>query len=227
MNKSNNQSVDVPETFCNQNILALPQELFGVIKSFLMLPKDVYLERKDFYDHLQISSLHDIVNILYDNGFYNIGYQDKLLSVVEFSKNILIPLAYRRKTLIRIAFAVCDISQLYKMAFPFAKCILNNRFNWTYMCCPGDICIINGCPYTFQGIPTYIPRKGIVVDYRDKYILVKYYEFTITLVVNNHFDLEWQSTLEPTLYIITDRTWVFLEKRNGSLPVFTRGKMWV
>jgi len=224
---SNTLSMKLIETPCNTNIIALPKELFEVIKSYLLLPIDVYLEKKDYYDHLKMSSIHDLVGILYENKFYSIGYQDRKLSIVEFSRNTLIPLAYRRQILIRVAFTLCDVKRLYKMAFPFSKCLKNNMFNWTSLCCPGDICVITGCPYTFQGMRTYIPRKGIVVDYRDKYILVKYYDFTITLVMGNEFDLNWLSTLENTLYCISNKNWIFLEKINSSIPLFTSGKMWV
>jgi hypothetical protein len=128
---------------------ALPTELFAIVKSYMLLPKERYEMLRDIREHIVASNLGvmaDIVMLVYNQN--KILYKNKLVSPLSFIKQSTIPLETRRRYMISLVWRLIKCINPIRtdllckqMATHFTKSFrrylngdcYDNKYNWVML----------------------------------------------------------------------------------------------
>ena len=163
--------------------MQLPEHVVDIIKEFLLLPKEVFKIKRDFYNQLQlINNIWVLTNMMDDLGRVRDPYetrQDRLNSAMNVVKRKNIPKIRVFRSLI---FNECgyNISMYFQLGAYFKNCIPNNMFNWTAKFRIGDIVKVVDDVGTSDNhyMPTLL-KKCIVLNVHTSSITVGLYDYFI------------------------------------------------
>lgn len=208
--------------------IELPSEIFEIIKSYLLRPKDIYMIWHDIREHLNLASITILVDILACIfGIFDMTYAGKCRLITTLSKNTLIPIIDRRLMLFKIIILQLSVKtpstlmhMCRKMANFFTKSMcywknekcVYNQFNWVNEFNIGDDVYCN--PYARHPIhhlpcqlltPFSVKCKIINKSYNT--LIVHPYVFTTIdsfSFVENHIQyynlsLQWTNNLVDTM----------------------------
>lgn len=208
--------------------IEIPSEIFEIIKSYLLRPKDIYMVWHDIREHLNLASITILVDILACIfGITTMSYAGKVRAIRTLSKNSLIQINDRRLMLFKIIILHLSVKtpstlrhMCRKMANFFTKSIcywknekcIYNQYNWVTEFNIGDDVYCNPYPsHQIHYIPCEIPTpfcvKCKIINKSYNTLIVHPYMFT-TLNSFSFFEngiryfslsLQWTSDLVDSL----------------------------
>jgi hypothetical protein len=194
--------------------MQFPSEITNLIKEFMLLPRNVFIVKRDFYNQLRHAQISILLNMLRTFEISTIQYNNQPISLSRFNA-LRIPVLETQKILADTVFALCgnDTVVLMSLGTHFHHCLYNNIHNWTNRSSVGDICNVFNCIIVYENITYSKSRKGIIIDKKQLWITIALYDYIIVVDPEDP-DLLHLSWLPNTIheYNITAEKQFVLEK---------------
>lgn len=174
----------------------LPSDLFGLVKQFVMLPRYLFLIKKDFYKQLRHARLNQMVEMTKILGLTTIKVDHTTMSINRFVASNR-PILERVDRLRTIIFYTCGNNTLlyFKLGNLFTDCFLGNMFNWNSHYEIGDVCTLYKYPVIIGSTKYILNRKGIVSSILLLGLRLELYDYIVVQNENNHIvNIRWTYT---------------------------------
>ena len=181
-------------------LMNLPSDLFGLVKQFVMLPRYLFLIKKDFYKQLSHARLNQLVGMTKILGLTTIKvHPNTIISITRFiaSKRPILEIVDRLRTII---FSTCGNNTIlyFKLGNLFTDCFLRNMFNWNSHYEIGDVCTLYKYPVIIGSTEYILERKCIVSGILLLGLRVDLYDYIVVQNENNRIvTIIWTSTTSP------------------------------
>jgi hypothetical protein len=203
--------------------MQLPSEIFEIVKSYMLLPKDRYEMLRDIREHIVSSNLEilaTIIEVVFNQK--KIMVNGKMVNINTYAKSSIIPLHNRRRYLIDLTFRLIKCinpirTELFckQMGRYFTKSFCRhinnvlyyNKFNWTMLLDINmDICVRLRRPHTLYNVlPNGICKSRLFVKLR---IIKRYLDKLLCVEYNYNTDGSYEFTENNKRYYRPNITWL-------------------